>query len=83
MKGQEFEDLKTLLETNLLYLRIDIGEVKTQLEKLNGRTRETEIQCAQNQSDTMSNRRLIWGILIGIVVTGIVAGILGHFGIII
>jgi hypothetical protein len=79
--SKEFGEIKELLDTNMTYIRIELSEVKNQLKRQNGSIGELRVDCATNKSETQSNRRLIWGVLIGIVLSGIIAVALANFGV--
>jgi hypothetical protein len=79
--SKEFNEIKELLEVNMTYIRLELSEVKSQLKRQNGSIGELKVDCATTKSETQSNRRLIWGVLIGIVLSGIIAVALANFGV--
>jgi len=81
--SKEFNEIKELLDTNMTYIRIELSEVKNHLIRQNGRVGNLEVDCAATKSDTRSNRRLIWGVLIGIVLSATIAAVLANFGIVV
>jgi len=79
--NKQFDEFKILLETNMAYIRVHLANIDQHLNRLNERTNKTEQSCAENKSDILSNRRLIWGVLIGIVLAATITAMLKVFGV--
>ena len=75
------KEILASVETSIQYIDNHLQNIDQHLNRLNERTTKAEADCATNGEGIASNRRLIWGVLIGIVLAGLITALLTKFGI--